>query len=85
MCQQGVNMGQLKMAIKQTDETIALAQEWLEELHHLADHGSLNEVSAALAQANVKLGEVRAQLYCATDNLDNPGGGDEGDVSVELV
>lgn len=82
MCEQGINTGQMKLAIGQSDDALAMAQQWLEQLHHLADHGKRTEVSIALAQANVLLGEVRGKLDAALGDLDGPA----ADTStVELV
>jgi hypothetical protein len=82
MCEQGVNVGQLKMAIGQSDDAIAVVQKWLEQLHHLADHGKRAEVSAALAQASVLLGEARGKLGTALDDLD---GAPKESATVELI
>jgi len=83
VCENNVNVPQLKLSIGQTDDTLALAQEWLEQLHHLADHGHKHEASAELAQATVLLGEARAKLEAAVDALEGraaaPG------VTVELI
>lgn len=83
MCENNVNVPQLKLQISQTDDAVALAQQWLEQLHHLADHGHKHEVSTELAQANVLLGEARAKLEAAIDALEDhpaaPG------VTVELI
>ena len=73
MCETGVNVGQLKLAI---------GQQWLEQLHHLADHGKRADVSAALAQANVLLGEARGKLDTAITQLE---GGTADSTTVELV
>lgn len=70
MCEQGVNVGQLKLAIGQSDDAIAVVQKWLEQLHHLADHGKRSDVSAALAQAGVLLGEARGKLDSAIEDLE---------------
>jgi hypothetical protein len=83
MCESGINVGQLKLAIGQSDDAIALAQQWLEQLHHLADHGKRADVSAALAQAGVLLGEARGKLDAAIDDLE--GTSSKPDVNVELV
>jgi len=83
MCEQGVNVGQLKLSIGQSDDGIALVQLWLEQLHHLADHGKRAEVSAALAQAGVLLGEARAKLDEALADLEGQPKSD--DIKVELV
>jgi hypothetical protein len=82
MCESGINVGQLRMSIAQTEETLGLAQEWLEQLHHLADHGKQSTASAELAQVTVILGEARVKLEKAIDSL---GGQPKDDVTVELV
>lgn len=81
MCEKGVNTDQLKLAIGQVDDTLALAQQWLEQLHHLADHGHLSDMSADLAQVTVSLGEARNKLAHAMG--DQATGTDT--VTVELV
>ena len=83
MCEQGVNVGQLKLSIGQSDDGIALVQLWLEQLHHLADHGKRAEVSKELAQAGVLLGEARAKLDDALADLEGTPRGDT--TTVELV
>lgn len=82
MCEQGVNVGQLKMAVGQSDDAIAVVQKWLEDLHHLADHGKRVEVSTALAQAGVLLGEARGKLEAAIDDLE---GTPQQSATVELL
>lgn len=82
MCEQGINTGQMKLAIGQSDDALAMAQQWLEQLHHLADHGKRTEVSIALAQANVLLGEARGKLDKAINDLDGPAA---DTTTVELV
>jgi hypothetical protein len=82
MCESGINIGQLRMSIAQTEETLGLAQEWLEQLHHLADHGKQSAASAELAQVTVILGEARGKLEKAINSLD---GEPKDDVTVELV
>ena len=41
MCQKGVNTDQMKLMIGQADDALAMAQQWLEQIHHLADHADL--------------------------------------------
>ena len=82
MCETGVNVGQLKLAVGQSDDALAVVQQWLEQLHHLADHGKRADVSAALAQANVLLGEARGKLDTAITQLE---GGTADSTTVELV
>ena len=83
MCETGINIDQLRMSITQTEQTLGLAQEWLEELHHLADHGKKHDASVELAQATVLLGEARVKLEKAVDRLD--GAAPAEGVTVELV
>ena len=83
MCEQGVNVGQLKLAIGQSDDAVAMVQQWLEQLHHLADHGKRAEVSKELAQASVLLGEARAKLDDAIAELE--GTSRSNATTVELI
>ena len=83
MCENSVNVPQLRISIGQVDDAVALAQQWLEQLHHLADHGKRHDASVELAQANVLLGEVRGKIEDALNALDDHRAGD--DVTVELV
>ena len=82
MCEQGINTAQMKLAIGQTDDALAMTQLWLEQLHHLADHGKRAEVSAALAQAGVLLGEARGKLDDAISDLE---GVQPDEATVELL
>jgi hypothetical protein len=82
MCESGINVDQLRMAVSQTEDALGMAQKWLEDLHHVADHGKQHEVSVELAQATVLLGEARGKLEKAVDRL---GGAPSDDVTVELV
>lgn len=81
MCEGGVNVPQMRFSIGQVNETLALAQEWAEQLHHLADHAHQLEASTQLAQVTVMLGEAREKLEEASDGL----GDESGDVTVERV
>ena len=83
MCESGINVDQLRMSITQTESALGLAQEWLEELHHLADHGKKHDVSVELAQATVLLGEARVKLEKAVDALG--GAAPAEGVTVELI
>jgi hypothetical protein len=82
VCENSVNIPQLRVSVGQVDDAVALAQQWLEQLHHLADHGKQHDASVDLAQANVLLGEARAKLSDAIDSLE---GNASSDVTVELV
>jgi hypothetical protein len=82
MCESGINLNQMKLSIAQVNDTLAMAQSWLEQLHHLADHGGEAGSSAHLAQVTVMLGEARARLDQATEDL---GKGGHEHISVELV
>lgn len=83
MCQKGVNTDQMKLMIGQADDALGMSQQWLEQIHHLADHAEMTEASTLVAQATVLLGEARAKLDAAGDVLDGSVGGP--DASVELV
>ncbi len=83
MCQKGVNTDQMKLMITQAGDQLGMAQQWLEQIHHLADHGELSGPSAEVAQASVLLGEARAKLEDAVASLEGNEAGP--DISVELV
>lgn len=83
MCQKGVNTDQVKLMVGQANDALAMAQQWLEQIHHLADHADLTASSASVAQASVLLGEARAKLEDAVDSMDAAGEGPSA--SVELV
>lgn len=81
MC--GVNKGQFRYSVRQVDDTLALAQEWLEELHKLADNGGMSDASLELAQVTVLLGEARAKLERAAGGETAANAGDG--VTIEAV
>ena len=82
MCEQGVNVGQLKLAIGQSDDAVAVVQKWLHQLQHLADHGKREDVSAALSRASSLLADARTTLDEAIGSLE---GTRQDSSSVELV
>ena len=82
MCENGINVDQLKVSIAQVSDSLAMSQTWLEQLHHMADHSGKKPASTELAQVTVLLGEARAKLDRALDDLD---GTVHEDVTVELV
>ncbi|MDF1541930.1 MAG: hypothetical protein RQ731_04000 [Anaerosomatales bacterium] len=67
--------------IAQVDDSLAMAQQWLEQIHHLADHAEEADGSALVAQATVLLGEARAKLQSSTELIGNG----PGKASVERV
>ncbi len=83
MCKNGVNNNQMRLMLGQADDSLSMTQQWLEQIHHLADHAQLSGPSAEVAQASVLLGEVRAKLQAAGDML--AGGSPEQEPSVELI
>jgi hypothetical protein len=85
MCESGINIGQLKLSIGQVDDALSMSQQWLEQLHHLADHGKKSEASKELAQATVLLGEARGKLDDAISALEGRSPSDDDGVEVELV
>lgn len=66
--------------IAQVDDSLAVAQQWLEQAHHLADHAEERDGSALIAQASVLLGEARAKLQASTDAIGSSGPGDRATV-----
>jgi hypothetical protein len=82
MCNKGVNPDQVKLMIGQSDDSLGMAQQWLEQIHHLADRGGFQEPSVEIAQASVLIGEARAKLQNAADLIS---GADASEASVELV
>ena len=83
MCEHGVNTDQMRLMIAQLDDSLAVSQHHLEQIHHLADHAGLHDPSINVAQASVLLGETRAKLEAALDALERDQ--DEGGVTVELL
>ncbi len=81
MCEKGVNPDQMRMMVAQVDDSLAMAQQWLEQIHHLADHAGLHDGSVLVAQTTVLLGEARARLESAGNEMASP---DDG-VTVERV
>jgi hypothetical protein len=83
VCESGINIPQMRISIGQVDDAVAMTQQWLEQLHHLCDHGKKHASSVDLAQANVMLGEVRAKLDAALAGLEDAA--PSPDVTVELL
>jgi hypothetical protein len=69
MCESGINTGQMKLAVAMINDALALSQQHLEQLHHLADQGRRSATSAELAQVTVMLGEAREKLETAIEKL----------------
>ena len=82
MCEGGINTGQMKLAVAMVNDSLALSQQWLEQLHQLADQGKRTATSADLAQVTVMLGEARERLESAVEKLHLTEG---DDVSVERL
>jgi len=81
MCESGINTGQMKMAVAMINDALALSQQHLEQLHHLADQGRRSATSAELAQVTVMLGEAREKLDAAVSSLSVA----DDDVTIELL
>ena len=81
MCEGGINTGQMKLAVAMINDSLALSQQHLEQLHHLADQGRRSATSAELAQVTVMLGEAREKLDSAVANLSIA----DDDVTLELL
>jgi hypothetical protein len=67
--------------IAQVDDSLAMAQQWLEQVHHLADRAEEPQASALVAQATVLLGQTREKLQTSTEVI----GSGPGRASVERV
>ena len=83
MCTKGVNAGQLKLMIAQANDSLALTQQWLEQIHHMAGHADLDETGAEIAQASALLNEARTRLEGAAAAAE--GQPVDSGVQVELV
>lgn len=81
MCEGGMNTGQMKLAVAMINDSLALSQQHLEQLHHLADQGRRSVTSAELAQVTVLLGEAREKLDAAVAGLSIA----EDDVTIERL
>ena len=82
MCEHGVNTDQMRLTIAQVDDSLAMAQQWLEQIHHLADRAEMRDPSAHVAQASVLLGDARSKLELAVGEMAGASG---DDISVERV
>jgi len=82
MCEKGVNTEQLGVMIAQIDDSLALAQQWLEQIHHLADRAGLHDPSVLVAQSSVLVGETRLKLQGALDTMDSMGA---AEVTIERI
>jgi hypothetical protein len=69
MCEGGINTAQMKLAIAMVNDSLALSQQWLEQLHHLADQGRRTITSTELAQVTVLLGEAREMVDVAVEHM----------------
>ena len=81
MCESGINTGQMKLAVAMVNDALALSQQHLEQLHHLADQGRRSATSTELAQVTVMLGEAREKLDAAVAKL----GIADDDVTIERL
>ena len=84
MCTNGVNADQLKAAIEQVDEAVALSRRWTHRCYHSADEGQLPKTAAKLREAQSLLDEVRALFEEAGDIVDRESAAVDS-VTVELV
>lgn len=82
MCEGGINVDQLKFAIEQADETVALGRRWVHRLYHQADGRGRDDVAAELKAAQALIDRAREHIAGALKAVDGPS--DDG-VTVELV
>ncbi|MDR2672237.1 MAG: hypothetical protein LBC35_02885 [Coriobacteriales bacterium] len=84
MCTNGVNAGQLKAAIEQIDEAVALTRRWTHRSYHSAEDGQLEKSATTLQKAQGLLDDVRALLDEAAELVERESA-QVGDVRVSLV
>ncbi|HET6498028.1 MAG TPA: hypothetical protein VFH17_03135 [Coriobacteriia bacterium] len=75
ICETNVHIGQLRLMIAQADDSLAMTQQWLEQIHHLADRADEHDASVLVAQASVLIGEARAKLQASTEITGSAAGG----------
>jgi hypothetical protein len=85
MCTNGVNAGQLRAAIEQVDEAVALCRRWTHRAYHQADDGLMPKTAAKLKAAQELLDEVRAALGEAADLAEGETVAGSPGVTVNLV
>ena len=84
MCTNGINASQLKGAIVQVDEAVALSRRWLHRCYHGAEDGLLLITAEKLKDAQFLLDEVRSLLDEAVGIVENETPAESG-VTVKLV
>ena len=67
MCTTNVNGTQLKAAIEQIDEAVALTRRWTHRTWHSAEDGQLFKTAARLKEVQSLIDEVRSLLSEAGD------------------
>lgn len=82
ICETNVHIGQLKLMIAQADDSLAMTQQWLEQIRHLADRADEGDASALVAQASALIVEARAKLQTSTEVA---GSAARGAATVERV
>jgi hypothetical protein len=85
MCTNGVNAGQLRAAIEQVDEAVALCRRWTHRAYHQASDGVMPNTAAQLKAAQELLDEARAALSEAASAADDEAAAPAAGVTVNLV
>ncbi|MDR2491865.1 MAG: hypothetical protein LBD25_00135 [Coriobacteriales bacterium] len=83
MCTNGINASQLRGAIEQVDEAVALTRRWTHRCYHSAFDGQLPRTADKLKAVQVLLDEARALLSEAGDLVEQEV--PVASVTVELV
>jgi multidrug resistance efflux pump len=81
MCNDGVSLAQLQMAIEMAEQQTALTASWTKEIAHLAGHAGLATEEIASAEAALK--SAQASLGDAVDKIKT--GSDAPDYEVRYV
>ncbi len=82
MCENGVNIDQMRLMIDQVSSALALSQQSLGQIHHLAGHAEMTETGAAVEKASALLSDAIAELETAKERMEADS---VADVTVERV
>ena len=82
MCENGMNIDQMKAAVGQSDSTLGLVESWLGQTAHTASHAGRQDLVRQIAAARSLVSGAREALAGAVKQLD---AGGDASVTVELL
>lgn len=82
MCENGVNVDQMRISLEQSQTTLGLVGGWLGDSAHRLGHASRDDVAGSLAEARKLVDEAAAIVASAITDLDAQ---PAGSVTVERV